>query len=166
VTTSLTPASASAPKKAHWPSGLISAARIAAINLFRRNITIQYPKQRYDQPDRSRWAVEQVFDEAGMHRCTACKICEQSCSDKCIHIDVETREDKTKFIHAWNYERAACMMCGLCVEACPYGAIRMGHDYELAHSASAEKRIDLLREVEAIDPRKKQAADTQEAPDA
>jgi len=149
---------ASAQRKLRrWPLGLISAARIAAINLFRRNITIQYPKQRYDQPDRSRWAVEQIPNEDGSPRCTACKICEQGCPDRCICIEVETREDKTKFIHAWHYDRAACMMCGLCVETCPYGAIRMGHDYELAHSAPSEKRIDLLHEVMAADTRKKGA---------
>ena len=147
------------PKKHLWPSGLRHAARLAIVNLFRHNVVIQYPKQRYEQPERSRWAVEQICNEDGTHRCTACKICQQTCPDECILIDVETREDKTKLIHAWHYDRAACMMCGLCVEACPYGAIRMGHDYELAHSAYANKRVDLLNEVEAVDPRKKEASD-------
>ncbi|MCL2332467.1 MAG: 4Fe-4S binding protein [Actinomycetia bacterium] len=147
------------PKISRWPFGLLRVARIAVINLFRRNVVIQYPKQRYDQPDRSRWAVEQVVAEDGSVICTGCKICEQSCPDHCIKIDVEIRPDKTKFIRSWRYERAACMMCGLCVEACPFNAIRMGHDYELAHRDVAEKRIELLREVEAAGPKKKGAED-------
>lgn len=146
-------------RKSRWPLGLFRAARIAAINLARRNVVIQYPKQRYDQPDRSRWAVEQILDDAGAPRCTACRICEQSCPDGCIKITLETREDKTKFIRSWHYERAACMMCGLCVEACPFGAIRMGHNYELAHRESSLKSVDLLTDVEAAGPRKKGEAD-------
>jgi len=142
--------------KTRWPLGLLHSARIAAINLMRRNVVIQYPKQRYDQPERSRWAVEQIFNEDGSPKCNACRICEQACPDHCIRIDIETREDKTKFIHAWHYERSACMMCGLCVEACPFGAIHMGHDYELAHREVSLKSIDLLSEVEAARPRKKE----------
>ncbi len=146
------------PKLSRWPVGLLRAARIAVINLFRRNVVIQYPKQRYDQPERSRWAVEHVVADDGSVTCTGCRVCEMSCPDHCIRIDVETLEDKTKLIHTWDYERAACMMCGLCVEACPSGAIRMGHDYELAHREPSEKRVVLLREVTAAHHQKKEAS--------
>jgi len=149
--------------KSRWPLGLFRAARIAAINLMRPNVVIQYPKQRYDQPERSRWAVEQIYNEDGSAKCTACKICEQSCPDHCIEIDLETREDKTKLIRSWRYERASCMMCGLCVEACPFDAIRMGHDYELAHREMELKTIDLLAEVEAAGPKPKVASDLNSA---
>ena len=147
-----------APRNSHWPFGLLRTARIAALNLMRHNVVIKYPHERYDQPERSRWAVEQVRDEQGNVKCTGCKICEQSCPNHCIKIDVEVREDKAKFIHAWHYDRAACMMCGLCVEACPFGAIRLGHDYELAHVSPAEKRIDLLDDVVAAGPKRKEAS--------
>jgi NADH-quinone oxidoreductase subunit I len=133
----------------HFPLGLFKSMKIAIINLFRPNMVIQYPHQRAIIPKRARFAVEIITDEAGNHRCTACKICEGACPDYIINLDIETAEDRSKFIKHWQYARGACMMCGLCVEACPFNAIRMGHDYELAHADPALLTYDLLTNVPA-----------------
>jgi NADH-quinone oxidoreductase subunit I len=71
------------------------------------------------------------------------------CPDHILSIDVETREDKTKHIEAFGYEIGACMMCGLCVEACPFDAILMSHEYELAVTDPAALSENLLENVDA-----------------
>jgi len=36
------------------------------------------------------------------------------------------------------YHLGQCSFCGLCVEACPFDAIRMGHEFELASDQKAD----------------------------
>ena len=147
-------------KKRFLPLGILMSFRIAFLNLFRPAMTIQYPRQRAYIPDRARWAVEiknhgqgngeeSVHGEAFVHHCTACLICEKECPDGLIHLEVETSENRDKFIKRWRYGRGGCMMCGLCVEACPFDAIQMGYDYELAHAEPELLTIDLLKNVQA-----------------
>jgi formate hydrogenlyase subunit 6/NADH:ubiquinone oxidoreductase subunit I len=47
------------------------------------------------------------------------------------------------------------MMCGLCVEACPFDAIEMGHDYELAKRDLADLEYSLITDEPAAKPKRK-----------
>jgi len=132
--------------------GIFKTFKIAFRNLFRPNIVIQYPCQKYELPPRARFAVRMKYDDQGNHKCRACMICQNTCPDFIIRIDVETGEDRSKFIKRLEYQQGACMMCGLCVEACPYDAILMSHEYELAHAGAAGLTIDLLENVPAVIP--------------
>ncbi len=142
-----------------WGTGILNGMRISFRNLLRGPITVKYPHEKVELPERSRWAVEIVRDEDGSHRCTACLACERACPDYIIRIDVTTGEDRSKHIDRWGYQIGACMMCGLCVEACPFDAIRMGHDYELARFRPEELDVALLTDTPAAGPKRK-AADT------
>jgi NADH-quinone oxidoreductase subunit I len=132
-----------------WGAGLLGGLRIVLRNLMRGPITVQYPYEKLDVPERARWAVQPVYFEDGVPRCTACMTCVRTCPDYILSLDVETREDKSKHIRRFGYEIGACMMCGLCVEACPFDAIEMGHDYELATSDPAALHRVLLEDVDA-----------------
>ncbi len=76
-----------------------------------------------------------------------------------------TAEDRSKHIDHWRYEIGACMMCGLCVEACPFDAIEMSHDYELARIDPASLTVDLLTDVAAAQPKRRLEASLQCAPE-
>ena len=140
-----------------WGTGILKGMAITMRNMLRGPITVQYPRERVELPERSRWAVRMKLDENGNHKCTACLACEKACPDYIIKINVTTDEERNKHIDAWHYEIGACMMCSLCVEACPFDAIRMSHDYELARIDPAELTELLLEDVDAAKPARKTA---------
>ncbi|HET6498202.1 MAG TPA: 4Fe-4S dicluster domain-containing protein, partial [Coriobacteriia bacterium] len=109
--------------------------------------------------------VVPTYAEDGTVRCTACMLCVRECPDHILDLAVETREDKSKRIVRYSYEIGACMMCGLCVEACPFDAIRMDQDYELARFSKDGLVVDLLAGVDAASPRRTSAARTEAAPE-
>jgi NADH-quinone oxidoreductase subunit I len=132
-----------------YGTGVLRSMRIAFRNMLRKPITVQYPHEKVELPERSRWALAIRLDENGDHKCTGCIACERACPDFIIKIELTTAEDRSKHIDHWRYEIGACMMCGLCVEACPYDAIEMSHDYELARTDPSELSIELLTDTPA-----------------
>jgi NADH-quinone oxidoreductase subunit I len=153
-----------------WGTGILKGMAITMRNWARGPITVQYPEQRLELPERARWTVTHKFKEDGSPKCVGCLICERECPDHVIRIDITQREDKTKHIDAYTYEVGACMMCGLCVAACPYDAIYMSHDYELATPDVDDLSCVLLHDVDAAPvprpPRKEPAAGPPEGGDA
>lgn len=137
-----------------WGSGILKGMSITLKNMLRGPITVQYPREKVELPERARWAVQMKLDEEGNHKCTACMACAKACPDYIIDLQATTAEDRSKHIDRWHYELGACMMCGLCVEACPFDAIEMGHDYELARYDADELAIDLLSDVDAAKPKR------------
>lgn len=141
--------------KKTWCRGLFKSMGIAYKNFFRKKITVQYPHERLELPERARWAVEMVLDEDGAHKCTTCLMCQKACPDFIIDITTSKAEDGTKMIDTWRYDIGACMMCGFCVESCNFGAIRMSHNYELARTDPSTLTINLLENVPVAKPKPK-----------
>ncbi len=149
-----------------WGTGILKGMAITMRNALRGPITVQYPREKVELPERARWAVQMKLDEDGAHKCTACLACEKACPDYIIKIDVTQGEDRSKHIDRWHYEIGACMMCGLCVEACPFDAIEMGHDYELARFEKDTLAVDLLSDTDAAAPKRKAAPAADEPKEA
>ena len=137
-----------------WGTGLVNGLRITMRNLVRGPITVKYPYEKIELPERARWAVRAIRDDAGAPRCTACMNCVRACPDHILDLEVTTREDKSKHIEHFRYEVGACMMCGLCVEACPFSALEMSHEYELARTSPDELVYDLVTGEDAASPRR------------
>lgn len=132
-----------------WGLGLLNGLRISMRNMLRGPITVRYPHERAVLPERSRWAVRPKYFDDGTPKCTACMTCVKVCPDHILGLDVTVAEDKSKHIDRFTYEIGACMMCGLCVEACPFDAIKMSHDYELAVTDPSMLTENLLEDADA-----------------
>jgi len=141
-----------------WGKGLVTGLRISIRNMLRGPITVKYPYEKLELPERARWAVRPKYFEDGSPKCTACMTCVRTCPDHILSLDVETREDKTKHIDRFGYEIGACMMCGLCVEACPFDAILMSHEYELAVMDRSGLDEALLVDVDAASAQRHRSA--------
>jgi NADH-quinone oxidoreductase subunit I len=140
-----------------WGLGLLNGMRITMRNMMRGHITVEYPDERLVIPERARWAVAHKYDAEGKPKCTACMICVRECPDYVLHLDVSTNADGGKHIDAYRYDLGACMMCGLCVEACPFDAIEMSHEYELAVQEEPGLYRVLLSDVDAASTKRKTA---------
>lgn len=140
-----------------WGLGFLRAMAVTMRNMFRPTLTVQYPDERLVIPPRARWALAPKFDSAGDPKCTACMICERECPDHIIHLTVSGDAASGKHIDEYRYELGSCMMCGLCVEACPFDAIEMSHEYELATPDTAALVRILLSDVDAASGKRAKA---------
>ena len=106
-----------------------------------RMTTVQYPEERIAPIENTRDFPFLIFDGndplAGL-RCVACQICEKECPPKCIFI-TKSADKKPDFVgKPQNYptrfdiDISVCMSCPICVEVCPFEAIKMDTEFELS----------------------------------
>jgi NADH-quinone oxidoreductase subunit I len=125
--------------------GMIETARNFAGSYHdkERLTTVQYPEEKLPPVENARTIPFLVYDGddamAGL-RCTACVICEKECPPQCIYIIKDTVK-KPDFIgkmqmqpKVFDIDVSVCMSCGICVEVCPFDAIKMDQVFELSTS--------------------------------
>ncbi|MGD0732319.1 MAG: 4Fe-4S dicluster domain-containing protein [Terracidiphilus sp.] len=106
-----------------------------------RLTTVQYPEERDKLPEAARNFPFLVYDgedpNAGL-RCVACKICEKECPPQCIYI-VKSTDKKPDYMGKpqiypaqFDIDISVCMSCQICVEVCPFEAIKMDTEFELS----------------------------------
>jgi NADH-quinone oxidoreductase subunit I len=106
-----------------------------------RLVTVQYPEERLPQHEAARNFPFLVYDgddwQKGL-RCVACLICEKECPPQCIYIvkDTVRKPDATGKLQfqpkVFDIDTSVCMSCQICVEVCPFDAIKMDVEYELS----------------------------------
>ena len=114
-----------------------------------RLTTVQFPEERVPPIEAARNFPFLVYDgedwQQGM-RCVSCLICEKECPPKCIFIEKsqDKKPDasgKPQFYPAvFDIDVSVCMSCQICVEVCPFDAIKMDNAFEL----STDDRFDDL----------------------
>jgi NADH-quinone oxidoreductase subunit I len=116
-------------------------------------VTWQYPEEKMPLPENSRSFPFLVYDEdsdpVGTMRCVACKICETECPPQCIYI-VMDRDEKGKPQQrpkVFDIDISVCMQCQICVEVCPFDAIKMDNDYEKAQYGRFNDLIEHLPDL-------------------
>ena len=109
-------------------------------HLFTRSVTVQYPDEKWELPDRSRMRLQMDWED-----CIGCFKCARACPVDCIHItttkiprDFEglgiTKNGTTKrlFVEQFDIDMSECMYCALCVYPCPEDCLYMTGEYEFS----------------------------------
>jgi NADH-quinone oxidoreductase subunit I len=113
-------------------------------HLLRHAVTVQYPKERFEQWPRFRGRVALVPGEGGGHRCTACGQCVRICPAACITLARHKEEGVKGFVvDDYVIDLGLCIYCGLCVEACTFGALEMVPEYEMSAYDKSEFIYDI-----------------------
>jgi NADH-quinone oxidoreductase chain I len=112
-------------------------------HLVKPPVTIQYPEERLDMPLWTRGRPRLIYEvDTGELRCTACGACALACPVDVIKIEQHPSPIKGKVLDRFDIDMAGCIECALCVEACPFRAITMAPDFEMA--ATYDRTTDLV----------------------
>lgn len=114
--------------------GLAKGFGVTFRNLLRKPFTIQYPEERIPQPQRERGTAFVWYED----RCTVCRTCAKACPHGVISIQTGVNERGVRIAERFDIDTAICMVCGFCVEVCPFDALRMGISFENSKFSTAE----------------------------
>lgn len=127
-------------------------------HMFQKPVTIQYPEQRLQLPERER---NRLF--VNMEDCIGCDQCAKACPVNCIDIETVkvvpgdvvgktglTSQGKKKALHVTDFtiDFAKCCYCQLCVFPCPTECIYMTDVFEF----STFDRNDLVYQFSDLTP--------------
>jgi NADH-quinone oxidoreductase subunit I len=116
--------------------------KITFSHLFKKAVTIQYPDERLQLPDRER---NRLF--VNMDDCIGCDQCARACPCDCIHLETikavpgdkvgrtgvtSNGKKKALFVPTFTIDIAKCCYCQLCVFPCPTECIYMTDVFEFS----------------------------------
>ncbi len=133
---------------------LVDAIKNLVIGLFttgkhlgRHAVTLQYPDEKWEMPERSRGIVVLLSDqETGELNCTTCLLCQRACPASAIKIEYEKGEKGKRFLKDFVIDFTLCCFCGLCEDTCNFAAIKMAPKYEF----STLNKEDLIWHTEKL----------------
>ena len=128
-------------------------------NVFRPDVTDQYPKELKVLPGRAHVGRHLLNrHENGLEKCIGCELCAWACPADAIFVrGMDNPADapvsageRCAEVYQINYLR--CIMCGLCVEACPTRALTLTSAFEMAFETREEAIFEKDRLLEPPGP--------------
>lgn len=102
-------------------------------HLFKKPVTIQYPKVKREMAPRYRGLHYLEVYEDGTERCVCCGLCAAACPANAIYMEGAENEKGERYARIYEINLLRCIYCGFCEEACPEEAIFLGHEYEFSN---------------------------------
>ncbi len=122
-----------------YGKGIAKGMAVTLKHFFMKPITTQYPEQRLQVSKRIR-GNELVWVPS---QCTGCATCAKFCLQGNIEIITSRASDNVNYVvEKFEVDIGRCIMCGLCVEVCPFNALYMGISYERAKYRRSELVLD------------------------
>lgn len=113
-------------------------------HLFKRPVTLEYPEKKANLNDKFRGKHALAVDEEGKLLCTACGTCQKVCpSFGTIEIEKEKNESGKFYPKTYSIDLNKCIFCGNCAQYCPFNAIVMTKEYELADEKKSALKLDI-----------------------
>ncbi len=135
---------------------ILKGLRLTIRQMFKPNITVQFPEERFVPPAQFRGRPVLVH-ENGVERCVACGLCSRVCPALAIEVQAaETPLEKERYPEKFEINMVRCIFCGFCEEVCPEEAIIMSNEYLLVFSEQKDAlfgKDKLLKSVEEMRPR-------------
>lgn len=138
-------------EKTYLPQ-IVDGLKVTLSNMFRKNVTLQYPEERPVIPDGYRGVPTLVKDPNGREKCVSCQLCEFVCPPKAIRIEPGEIPEDTETTHVekapkeFEINMLRCIYCGLCEEVCPEEAIFLQDTY----SVSGYSREELVYQKDKL----------------
>lgn len=128
---------------------LLSGMTVTWRYMFKKPVTVQYPKEKLTMPKKFRGPIQFVlFEKTGSHNCIGCFLCANICPTDCYTIEAAKTEGGQKRPTKFIYNVLQCSLCNLCVQVCPTKTLEHSRDYETAGYSPEEYRaIDFISHV-------------------
>jgi len=107
-------------------------------------VTLEYPEKTAVLNEYFRGKHALVTDENGKLLCTACGTCQRVCpSFGTIEIEKGKNEEGKFYPQEFSVDLNKCIFCGNCSQYCPFNAIIMTKNYELADEKNSSLKLDI-----------------------
>lgn len=125
---------------------LFVGMKITLKNMFRKSVTLEYPKVKKPMTDRFRGMVDLKPAD-----CVICYQCIKICPTAALFLShsVDDTPQKKKDITKFTFNAELCCFCGLCEEICPTPAMFLNKNYEVATTDHND-----INNIDLMDPNK------------